>query len=384
MWLAYFLTFYIPFVAILCYSGRTAIQNSGYTVSVRRNYRDYMFIILAYLPLMVMACLRSENVGNDNAIYINFFYHVQEELAVSTFSIDTRFEPGFVIYNKILASLFNTPQALLFVSSFFILASVIRTITKYSRSVWLSVFLFFCINFNATMVTMRQYIAIGILLFSFDFIIQRKLKKFLLVWLLACSFHYTAFVFLFAYFAYNLKVNKKIIGEMILVLPVAILLSFTQLQPFLNIFHDEGMYEYYNSQNKYVAGGVKLATFVVFALDGIVVLVSGIIFKVTKSNNKLNKDGLNRVLFIFSMIGFFIVGMSFPFNLFSRVATYFAIFNCILIPNALHELTQRRKYDTANILSASFTILYGAYYLVINIYRPEWTNIYPYEFCFSL
>lgn len=384
MWLAYFLTFYILFIAIVCYSGRVAATYNRSYGFVKRQSRDYLFVVLAYLPLMVMACFRSENVGNDNIIYINFFYHVQEELSYSNFSIITRYEPCFVLYNKLLAYFFDSPQVLLFTSSFIILASVIRTIMKYSASVWLSVFLFFCIYFNSTMVTMRQYLALAILLFSFDYIVKRKLKYFLLLWLFACMFHYTAAVFIVAYFVYNLKINSKILTRLVLLLPVAVLLSFVLLQPFLDIFHDEGMYEYYNDQNKFVQGGVQLATIVLIALDAIVLTMVSIVFKATKDKNILNQDGLNRLLYLFCMIGLFIVALSLPFNLFSRVGTFFSFFNCILIPNAMHELSRRRKYNAANLMGLFYVVLYGAYYIVINTYRPEWTRIYPYEFCFSL
>lgn len=382
MWLAYFLTFYIPFVSILCYAGRRDYQKGRYNGTFKRNINDYSFILLAYLPLMAMACLRSENVGNDNIIYINFFYAVQEELQTSTFAIITRYEPGFVLYNKLLASFFDSPQVLLFTSSFIILASVIRTIMKYSASVWLSVFLFFCINFNSTMVTMRQYLALAFLLFSFDYIVKRKLKKFLLLWLLACSFHYTAIVFVASYFVYNLKINSRILAKLIFILPIAIFLSFTLLQPFLNVFHEEGMYEYYNNQNRYIEGGVKLATIVLIFFDFIVLILSTMAFKATKNNNILNSGDINRLFYLFCMIGLFIDVLSLPFNLLSRIATFFSFFNCILIPNAMHELSKRKKYDAANKMGLFYVVLYGAYYIVINTYRPEWTRIYPYEFCF--
>ena len=167
-------------------------------------------------------------------------------------------------------------------------------------------------------------------------------------------------------------------------MPIAVLLSFVLLQPFLNMFHDEGMYEYYDNQNKFVQGGVQLATIILIALDAIVLTMVSIVYKATKNNNVLNHDGLNRLLYLFCMIGLFVVALSLPFNLFSRVATFFSFFNCILIPNAMHELSRRRKYNAANLMGLFYVVLYGAYYIVINTYRPEWTRIYPYEFCFSL
>ena len=232
------------------------------------------------------------------------------------------------------------------------------------------------------MVTMRQHIALGILLFAFDFIIKRKLKYFLLLWLLACSFHYTAAVFFAAYFIYKMKVDARVLTRLVLILPIAVFLSFILLNPFLNFFHDEGMYEYYNTNNKFVEGGVKLATLVLIAFNAVTFIFSTKIFRATKKQDVLNQDGLNRTLYLFCMIGFLIVTLSLPFNLLSRVATFFSFFNCILIPNVMNELTRNKKYDSANWLGFFFVVLYGAYYIVINTYRPEWTRIYPYEFCF--
>ena len=72
-------------------------------------------------------------------------------------------------------------------------------IYKYSNSVWMSVFLFYSLGyFGASMNTIRQCIAMTIIFLAYHFILENKIKLFLISVILATTFHKTAIVFLVA------------------------------------------------------------------------------------------------------------------------------------------------------------------------------------------
>ena len=75
----------------------------------------------------------------------------------------------------------------------------------------------------------RQQVAMAILLFSIVYIIKRKFIPFLLLVLIASGFHYSALVFLLAWWIFNINVSRKII-----ILSVIIsVLSYVVVAPIL-------------------------------------------------------------------------------------------------------------------------------------------------------
>lgn len=85
----------------------------------------------------------------------------------------------------------------------------IHTIKKYSVDPTFSLFLFTIISFFPSFWLWRQYIALIFILYSYEFIISRKLLKFLILISLAISMHSTAIVALPLYFIYGIETNKK-------------------------------------------------------------------------------------------------------------------------------------------------------------------------------
>ena len=64
--------------------------------------------------------------------------------------------------------------------------------------------------YTMSFTVIRQFIAIAIISFSIPYIAQKKLGKFLLIFLLAISFHYTAAIFIMIYYFCNQKSNRLI------------------------------------------------------------------------------------------------------------------------------------------------------------------------------
>lgn len=379
MWLAYLLVIYLIILSIVYYANYDKIPERVNLV-VQQPYRDKIYLALAFSPLLFLACFRGEGIGSDTPQYYSYYEIIRDAVGVEGFGavVSTRLEPGFIFLIKILTLFFDSPQALLITSALFFYFSFIRVVVKYSVFPWISVIMFFSLNFNGSMNVIRQYIAIGILTFAFEYILDKRKLKFVLSVLLATMFHYTAIVFLVAYYFRDKRISHDVIKKFYIYLPIVAVLSFVLLNIVLNFVHSFGLYDYYNDENAHIAGGIKIASFVELMFALFVVFVSCRAWGGEKDYAILNDDKVNRLLFWFSLIGAGFVAMSFPFTLISRMGTFFAIFNTLLLPNALFEISKNRNI---RFLSVLVCMLYCSYYLVVNTIRPDWTFIYPYTFC---
>ena len=98
---------------------------------------------LCVLVLMCLGAFRAETIGNDTHEYLRIF----QEIAQDPFR-ETRYEAGYVFLNYIVSLFSSDPQSILVVTSCITLFSFGRFIWKYSRSPWLSLFIFWAAHFK--------------------------------------------------------------------------------------------------------------------------------------------------------------------------------------------------------------------------------------------
>lgn len=376
MWLAYFLIGYILFVSFLFYSG----DNNTYS-SIKREklaFKDGVFLTLTFGLLCFLAIFRGEHVGSDTSSYVVLFRVFESSNKYMYAIVQTRMEPGFVLFVKLLTYMSKSPQIIIIVSSCIIMFSILRFFIKYSKCLWMSVFFFFCIFYDSSLNIMRQYLALSILLWAYDYIQKRDFLKFLLLVILSTTFHYTAFFFIIAYSFQTFKINRNTITKFFLLFPFGIAGSFVLLMPLLSLAHILGFYGYYNDSNKYLTEGVKIATILKVLLHGLTIYIGVRVWNLMKYTDESKElENGDRLPFLFCMLGCFITACSLPFNVLSRVGLYFLFFSCLFLPSTLCKILERKNgLDIVSI----FVIIYICYYLIVNTFRPEWTNVYPYNF----
>ena len=70
------------------------------------------------------------------------------------------------------------------------------------------------------------------------------------------------------------------------------------------------------------------------------------------------------------------VCLGFSVNLFSRASLYFLLVTVVDIPNALQESQIKDRKFYMFVIG----VIMLAYFMVTLMLRPEWNNLYPYEF----
>lgn len=185
----------------------------------------YMFLVLG-IVLVFIACMRPSYMPD----YENYEYAVK-------YGSD-RFEPMFYVIRKLTMIFTDSHYFLFFVYSFLGCLIMIYTIIRDSYRPWLSFLLWISVYFILhEMIQMRQAVAISIMIFSIKYIYIRDCKKYLLLWLIALSFHYSSIMFFPMYFLSSKKTYSKfyilllIIGNVL----VALNLDFSNIVKILNI-----------------------------------------------------------------------------------------------------------------------------------------------------
>lgn len=335
----------------------------------KSNTRDNIYLVISFGIFNFLVANRAVTVGNDSIVYANLFNTISQS---NMATLETRYEKGFVYLNKILSFIWDDPQILLIVSSLIVMISFGVFIKRYSQNIWLSVMLFFTFGYySGSTNTIRQYIAVSIILWAYKYVFEKKLMKFIILVLLATQFHSTAIIFLAAYPLSKLKLNKKKTLGMLGATGVLYIGFDLVLQIFLIIFPT---YSYYIN-SEYMTGEVRLASI----MNLLVLLIIGILYWITKDNKKikiLNSDKDN-ILEVYMLMSILITFISLKFNLIERGAEYFTVSVLVILPNTIQKLNEKNLKIVVYTLVTIFFMLYET---IILIYRPEWNRMYPYNF----
>lgn len=355
MYLYYCILIYILLIALIIYNSK---------VKGSTEIKNYIYLFLNFSVFIFISAFRASNIGNDTYRYIELFNRLKFD---SIENLKDRYEIGYLLLNKSLLVLTDNQQIILIVSSIFILTTYALFIKKYSSNIWLSTFLFFTLGyFSATMNTIRQQIAIAIVLISYRLLLSNKIFKFFILVGIASLFHDTAIIFLFAYPISKLKLDFK----NILIFTLITILGFLFFNSLLGSILSDSKYSYY-LKTVYLNGEIRLATIMNIAIL-IVILVFGFFVLKNKEEDKKIK-----ILTLFLLTSLIINIMSLKFNLLDRVAEYFQVFLIIYLPNIIYKIKNKKEVALIIFIIINLFVIYRT---SIEYFKPEWNRIYPYEF----
>jgi len=308
--------------------------------------------------LFLIAALRSTSVGIDSLQYSRIYYRVQQ---LSLGDIIANFlEVGFYFLLKLLTLISKDHQIAFAVIGAIYAYSISRFIYKHSREPLASfIMLISMIYFAFSLTGLRQTVAISILLFSIDYILQRRWKKFFLLVFCACLFHRSAIFFAPAYFLKKRQISVSRISLYLFIAPFVFVLR----PVFLNLIQ-LFLYSDYRIDFEQSAGG--WTTLFVYIL----ILIVAAIFKTPLENSNCDFP------FFFSMMYYgMIIQMFVPLqpNIF-RVSMYYNIASIVLIP----EIIGVQKEGLSRFIAYSvFFILMGIQYYIFTYYAA---GANPYSF----
>ena len=284
---------------------------------------DSTYFYIIGTVLILISGLRKYTIGIDTYAYKVRFEQIKS-LDFRNFLNNIELEYGYNFLEFLLSRITDNFQLLLIIIAIIYVTSVSRIIKKYSANPPISFILFLTLGFYTFgMSSIRQTIAISITLLSFDYIVEKKLFKFISFVLIASFFHTSALIFLPSYWFSKFRVNKKSVATFVVVALVTFLLKDNLRELMMVLFPRN--YEV-------VETGGEL--FYIFMLLSLMV---GFLFK----KSLVNSSYFNKY-FYFMIVAAIII---FPIAKFNpailRLYYYYSIYLILYIPNILFAIKDK-------------------------------------------
>lgn len=329
---------------------------------------------LLFVYLFLLLALRSWDIGlNDTRnVYHSLFIRISDIPDLKTAIIDSHlmYEPLMSIYVWIITRLTSNFQIFIAISAFFPIVAMNSLISheQNKKLVYLSVLYFFSMYFFYASFMIKQYIAVSIIVFSYRYLKEENYKKYFLCVVIAALFHKSAWVLLaiiplVKWMCFNKK-TYLIIGALIgfgVVFSDSLLTLIFRLDP-------TGLYEHYFNHGIYSSGGRA------FNLGMIIYVVILVLCAVRRRYVSPEKYKKYNNLLILSSLNCIVNSYSGTVTEFYRLAIYFGVFNCLLIPNAIETIQNTRYKKNMEFLCIVVMIVYGLSRSAYN------SNCVPYKF----
>lgn len=214
--MAFYLTFFIINI-LLGY-----IADKSYKTNKPLLYLALGLVVAIHT--IVLGC-RDFGVGTDTLVYIDYYFNTAHSINnLHDFLTCDDIDYGFLFLAWICAQFSLDAQSLLIGTELTIILFMLLGMMQYRKiyhiPIWMMMTLYcfmFCLH---TMNMMRQGCAMSILFFAFSFFLRKKYKWFIILYILAFTFHSTAIFFSIVPGFYYISQIKKASTQNVLIIGV--------------------------------------------------------------------------------------------------------------------------------------------------------------------
>lgn len=356
MWL-YLLIFFIPVFFFLS-------TNPG-----RNQHSSFLFLFLLGLSLFVG--FSDMFGGYDRYIYGEIFDNIADVTTIKGDYSDSLYyysyssEVGYTFLNVLISFFTENRYIFILIVTLIIYTCLFISLRKYTENYPLAVVLFMGLWFFFTFTYLRQVLAATIVWLSIQYVIERKLWKFLVVFLIGFSMHNSAIIFFPLYFIPLKKFSPKLIVGVMLFL---LLLGLSPLPNSLfEVYESSSIVERHAEYN--ASGGLRIA----YILEAFFFL-----YLILKSYKYIPADKSHVVLLNMALIFCGILLLFVRSENGGRLSWYYMI-------GIIATITSICTYKT-NIQNKIPLFLIGlSLFLYIRIYTgwQVYLNLYPYKTFFT-
>lgn len=330
-----------------------ASPNVGKIRELPVNVRNQItYITLVTVMLILVTGMREYNVGSDTLGYVRDYVFTGNKPFGEIFSgAITKKSPGYAVLIWLLYQVIPSPRIYLIIAAAMFYIPLALFIHKNSKRPKESYFIFYCLFFTFQLTGLRQSMAMGILLLSYEFIKNRNFIKFLICIAFASSFHITSVIFIIAYFLPKLKVRWR---TLLLTIVMVVLIYINRVFLF-EVLKRYTPYDYYEIM---LLSEPINYSIMVFGFT----LMSFIFLKKDTFSNMNNRFIVNVQLISCILIPFMAVNGSIR-----RIVMYFFIFSVLAVPQIISNLfKQRSKKYTIIARMVFYTIIFIVFLLGIS------------------
>lgn len=319
-----------------------------------------LWAFVIFLPLVIWSGFRG-HVG-DTGVYMQMFGEIPKGLANIPAYIETvEKDKGFYFLTVLIKNLIGENVELYFIILAFLqVILLIKVYRKYSPNYVVTFFLFIASTdyiswmFNG----IRQFTAVTITFFAFEYILKKKYVPAVLIVLFASLFHGSALLVLpFIFIAQGDAWNKKTILFILAVIVAVIFIGkFTNI---LDTLLAETQYKNVVSDwQEWEDDGTNIIRVLVYAVPAVLSLV-GLRFIRNADNPVINLCANMSIV----SVGFYVVSMFTSGIFIGRLPIYFSLYGYILLPWEIeHIFTEKSAKLVYMFMIMTYLIFY--YYQV--------------------
>jgi transmembrane protein EpsG len=341
LWINLAIVFILSFFA-RCMAA-TITTNSSIPLIIKPN----KFLIFgAMLSLILISGLRS-NIGDT------YFYKHIYELNDFTWSyIKEQKDMGFGVLQKILKMFSEDPQILIFTTALITNILIVLVLYSYSKMIELSLYVYITGGlFLVSMNGIRQVLAAAIIFTATKFLIEGNWKMYILIILLASTFHQSALILIPIYFLVRFEAWSKATFLLIFA-SIIITLLFDQFSALLFSGIKETQYGHYEN---FAEGGANILR-VAVNIAPLVIAFLG--------REKLRKIIPNSDFIVnMSIVGAVFMIISTQNWIFARFSIYFDLYQLILISWLVKLFSKQDEW----LVYYGILICYGIYFFYENV-----------------
>lgn len=352
--------------------------------------RKRIFMLISFVLLICISACRDYTVGIDlkNHYYSN--YKIIGGLSwdnVSSFT--NKYEIGYLYFQKITSVLFQSQQAIIIITSIFILGTFGWFIYKNSEDCYISTIFFVTFMYFQWFTLLAQGMAIAIILIGIQLFLKKdKYLGFIVTTIIASTFHSSAIFCLFFILLNKIRFKKWSIIYVSL-FGLVIFLGYQHLFSFATkILPEYARYETSESLVRHRAGYININSLVNIFILLVIWLIGYFTLTnkkdrqgkkinfVSKVNNKISNDFLLYSSFCALLFRTMIIKM----NTLGRVSYYFYPLLLIILPRIFKSIDNNR---IAREYKYIFYIFMTAYFFIVTCFWADGLyGIIPYKVFF--
>ena len=343
----YYLLLFIPFLI--------------YIIGVFKGKKlDKVIIIIFFSLLIILLSVRNIKVGIDLKNYKYLFESISKFNFDYLVSYSKKGEFLYVYLNKIVFLLGLNFQWFLFIVAIISIMPIMLYYYKKSDNAILTIVLFLTVApFTMFFSGLRQSIAMGLFIFSYRYVEDKKIVKFIICIVIASFFHKSALFCLVLYPLYHSNISKKWLYA---VLPVMVIIFIFNKQIFSAILSFTTLYDGKIESTGAYSMLIVLILFLVYCLS-------------FPDKNKIDDEinGLRNILLLSIIIQSF---APIHFTV-MRLNYYYLLFIPILITK-VKAISKSENIVINNFIQFAMICFFAFYFYYNGYYGKDALSIFPY------
>lgn len=364
------MTIYYAAYAVMCFIA--AVIHYETDNDKRRNN---VICTVGFFSFFLILALRHWSMGVDlgyyslsDSGYMHSFdnlnkYSWSEILKMKSF---LNYEKGYVIFNKLIGSIWNNRQFFLGVCAFINISVVSIFICKRSKLPLMSWVVFLGLpSFLMFFSGLRQAIAISITMIAVRWIERKKIIPFVLTVLLSWTFHSSAIVFLLAYPLYYVRLTDVQKMLFALLIPVIYVFKVPLFMVLNKLFKNNAVVE--NTG----AGMLFIVFFCIY-----------LFLVISHSYQKKQQSGYINLFYMACICQAF----GGVYDTAMRVGYYFMVYLVVALPNTIEDFKNTERGTGRRDFMLSYTLIFIAFALfgLYSIANGSWSCTNPYVFFWQM